>query len=91
MSKLTDLHSAEERLKSELADVREAIKELEGPELGKLPNSRAGFHHIHSDSYECGQAYRAVDPWDAGDWAWQPCTKLVNHTGECGYEDSTAF
>lgn len=52
--------------------------------LGELPNKRAGFFHVHSGQYECGQAYR-------DDYEWRPCSRLVNHEGECGYEDNTAF
>lgn len=91
MSDLSDLQEQEEALLYELSEVQQKIKKLTGPELGKLPNKRAGFFHLHSNSYECGQAYRAVDPWDASDWTWQPCTKLVNHDGQCGYEDNTAY
>ena len=57
--------------------------------LGKLPNMRAGFHHIHSDMYNCGMAYWTVDEYTKGHY-W-PCSKLVNHQGKCGYEDNTAY
>jgi hypothetical protein len=91
MSALSDLQREEERLLHELSEVQQGIKKLTGPELGKLPNSRAGFYHTHSDSYECGQAYRDVDAWDASDWTWKPCKKPVNHKGSCGHEDNTAY
>ncbi len=52
--------------------------------VGQLPNTRAGFFHIHSGEHECGQAYKV-------ERGWLPCSRLVNHEGECGYEDNTAF
>lgn len=64
----------------------ERIEELEKrlrPKLGKGPNRRTGFHHIHSNSFECGMAYFAREHW------W-PCKKLVNHKDQCGYEDNSA-
>lgn len=65
----------------------------EGPEfvLGKGPNKRVGFHHIHSDKYECGFAYWNTNPWDGGDSHWEKCSRLVNHDGPCGYEDNSAY
>lgn len=53
--------------------------------LGKLPNVRGGFYHVHSGMFECGMAYRLPD----GEWS--PCSKLVNHGGDCGYEDNSAY
>jgi hypothetical protein len=53
--------------------------------LGMKPNSRTGFYHVHSASYECGMAYRGHDE------LWWPCSRLVNHEGPCGYEDNTAY
>lgn len=53
--------------------------------LGELPNKRAGFFHNHSGEYECGQAYQDEQH------GWLPCSRLVNHDGECGYEDNTAY
>ncbi len=64
----------------------EGSTEIESSMLGKLPNNRAGFFHVHSGQYECGIAYR--EGLYGG--VWQPCTKLVNHEGRCGYEDNTA-
>ncbi len=58
---------------------------------GKLPNKRGGFFHIHSGETECGIAYRAATGHQLPTTEWQPCTKLVNHEGGCGYADNTAF
>ncbi len=91
MSTLEQLRDREEELEAMLTNVRESIKRIEGPNLGKLPNRRAGFHHIHSDSYECGIAYRQYGWDDADKWRWAKCSKLVNHEGGCGYEDNTAY
>lgn len=54
--------------------------------LGKLPNKRGGFHHIHSGETQCGIAYYIYP-----DKGWWPCSKLVNHQGDCGYEDNSAY
>lgn len=91
MTDLTTLRLEEERLEAELSEVRRSIEQLEGPELGNLPNKRAGFYHIHSNSYECGIAYRRQRMGDDEGWSWAKCSKLVNHEGNCGYEDNTAF
>lgn len=56
--------------------------------LGKGPNRLTGFHHNHSGMSECGMAYR---DGQGNTWRWTPCKKYVNHDGECGYEDNTAF
>lgn len=53
--------------------------------VGKLPNRRAGRYHIHASNNECGIAY--VNEGQV----WEPCSKWVNHSGDCGYEDNTAF
>lgn len=60
--------------------------------IGKLPNKRAGFFHIHINKHECGIAYLAPG-WSSKDSGaeWLPCSKLVNHKGLCGYEDNSAF
>ena len=58
--------------------------------LGKLPNKRAGFFHNHSGERECGIAYQGEDIL-SGKAIWLPCTKLVNHEDNCGYEDNTAY
>lgn len=60
-------------------------KKAKTPKLGKLPNKRGGFYHIHSGKSECGIAYLGTG------LGWQPCSKLVNHDGSCGYEDNTAY
>lgn len=91
MSDLDLLRQAEEELVSRLHKVRLSIEKLEKPKLGKLPNSRAGFYHLHSGSYECGMAYRQVERDYFDKWRWAKCSKLVNHPGDCGYEDNTAF
>lgn len=91
MTTFNDLQREEERLLVELAAVRRTIEEVEGPKLGNLPNSRAGFYHIHSDSYECGMAYQQVEQSDPDRRRWAKCSKLVNHRGGCGYEDNSAY
>lgn len=82
-----------EAIEAELAKAQRELKEAEGAELGRLPNIRGGFYHIHSDSTECGIAY-----WeDEHDYdypnkgSYKPCKKLVNHSGQCGFEDNTAY
>lgn len=92
MSDLDLLRQAEEELVSRLNKVRLSIEKLEKPKLGKLPNTRAGFYHIHSSDYECGIAY-VVSYVDQGGarTEYAPCRKLVNHNGDCGYEDNSAF
>lgn len=72
------------RIISKQADRIEELEERLRPKLGKGPNRRKGFHHIHSNSFTCGMAYFGKDHW------W-PCKKLVNHEGDCGYEDNSAF
>lgn len=79
-----------------LADLRKAQRALEdakGAEIGKLPNIRGGFYHNHIASYECGIAYweREEDYDYPNKGSWKPCKKLVNHNGQCGYENHTAF
>lgn len=93
MTHVDDLRDLEERLLTELDRVRDRIKQAEGESLGKLPNSRGGFHHIHSNSYECGIAYwHDYNDYDQpGKGEYQPCKKLVNHGGLCGYEDNSAY
>ena len=93
MVTIEQLRQEEARLQHLLSTVRENIRKVESPKLGKLPNKRAGFHHTHSNSYECGMAY-----WEnAGDYdypdkgAYWPCKRLVNHEGRCGYEDNSAY
>lgn len=54
-----------------------------------LINQRKGFYHNHSGRYECGMAYQSPEPFYGG--SWQPCSKLLNHKGKCGYEDNTAY
>lgn len=48
-------------------------------------NKRMGFYHIHSGEYECGMAYKDERV------GWRPCSRLVNHGGNCGYEDNSAL
>lgn len=93
MSTVHQLQQEEEELEARLSEVRDAINRLTGPKLGKLPNSRAGFYHIHSASYECGMAYwENADDYDyPNKGEYKKCSKLVNHPGLCGYEDNTAF
>jgi hypothetical protein len=74
------------RLAQELLHAAE-LAEKPAYELGVLPNRRGGFHHIHSNMTECGMAY--LDGGDIGEW--RPCGKLVNHDGDCGYENHSAF
>lgn len=82
-----------EDIEAQLTRARRQLQEAEAAEVGKLPNIRGGFYHIHSASYECGIAYwqkvSIYDKTNAGEY--QPCRKLVNHAGECGFEDNTAF
>ena len=56
-----------------------------GSKERKPINIRAGFYHVHSGEYECGMAYQV------GYWEYAPCSKLLNHEGECGYADNTAY
>lgn len=91
MSTLEQLRDREEELEAMLTNVKQAIQRIEGPRLGKMPNKRAGFYHLHSDIYECGIAYRRQRVGDGDGWSWAKCSKLVNHEGNCGYEDNTAY
>lgn len=93
MSDLDLLRQAEEELEAKLSEVRRSIEKLEAPKLGKMPNSRAGFYHLHSGEYECGMAYWKYDgDYDYPDKGrYYKCSRLVNHKGDCGYEDNTAF
>ncbi|URP22205.1 hypothetical protein SEA_BIG4_162 [Microbacterium phage Big4] len=88
---IEQLREQEDDLEQKLAETKRAIRKLEGPKLGKLPNKRAGFYHIHSASYECGMAYREYEWGDESKWRWNKCSKLVNHEDGCGYEDNTAY
>lgn len=72
------------RSHAQVAQAYLAAKEAARPTLGKGPNKRVGFFHNHSGMAECGMAYRA-------EVGWEPCRKYVNHDGECGYENNTAF
>jgi hypothetical protein len=59
----------------------------------RVVNIRAGRHHIHSGQFECGIAYATTIPQTNGtrSTGWAPCSKLLNHDGECGYADNTPF
>lgn len=85
---------SDEELEYRISEIR-AEQESRKPkfELGKMPNKRAGFYHIHSASHECGQAYweNANDYDYPNKGEYKPCKKLVNHDGYCGFEDNTAF
>lgn len=54
--------------------------------VGKGPNYREGRFHVHLGMSECGMAYILPDSL-----LWSPCSKLVNHSGDCGFEYNTAF
>lgn len=60
------------------------LLQLSSHTLGQLPNQRGGRHHVHENQRECGIAYHK-------NGSWFPCSKWVNHSGDCGYADNTAF